>query len=130
MTRPPRPRSSQTGLAPTVLFTRAEARAAGLRIAELRGPRFQKVFYDLYVAASVQVTAVVRARAALKISPPRSSASHFTAAEVWGGWGAGPVADPCQRCRGEPIGATWDPGTHREPGHSGHHLPRAAHHDS
>jgi len=69
-----------------VLFTRAEARAAGLRIAELRGPRFQKVFYDLYVAASVQVTAVVRARAALKISPPRSSASHFTAAEVWGGW--------------------------------------------
>ena len=70
---------------PTRPFTRAQARAAGLRIPELRGSRFQKVFFDLYVSASVAVTPQVRARAALDVSPAGAYVSHYTAAELWGG---------------------------------------------
>jgi hypothetical protein len=70
---------------PTHVLTRAQARAAGLDLAELRGPRFQKVFFDLYVSSSVALTPRVRAGAALKISAPGAHASHYTAAELWGG---------------------------------------------
>lgn len=70
---------------PTVPFTRAEARAAGIPAAALRGPRFQKVFYDLYVASSVEVTPRIRAKAALRLCDAESYVSHFTAADLWGG---------------------------------------------
>lgn len=82
MAIPPRERSR---IDPTAPFTRAEARAAGIPIAALRGPRFQKVFYDLYVASSVVLTPRVRAKAALRVCDDESYVSHFTAAEVWGG---------------------------------------------
>jgi very-short-patch-repair endonuclease len=82
MAKPP-PRRLR--FSPTAPFTRAEARAAGISLAALRGPRFHKVFYDLYVCASVDVTAaVVRAAAALRVCNEGSYVSHFTAAEVWG----------------------------------------------
>ncbi len=70
---------------PTHPFTRAEARAHGISRVDLRGPTYQRLFFDLYIASSVRVTALVRARAALKISPAGSHASHFTAAEIWTG---------------------------------------------
>ena len=66
-------------------FNRAEARAAGLRSRELLGPRYHKVFYDCYVAASVPLTIQLRAQAALRVSPPGTYASHATAARLWGG---------------------------------------------
>jgi very-short-patch-repair endonuclease len=52
---------------------------------ELAGPKYRRVFYNLYVSARVPVTALLRARAALKVSPGGSHVSHFTAGEIWGG---------------------------------------------
>jgi hypothetical protein len=68
-----------------VPFTRAEARAAGISARRVMGGRYQRLFYDLYVSADLVVTPDVRANAVLKISPPGSQVSHFTAAELWGG---------------------------------------------
>ncbi len=82
MAIPPRQRSR---IDPTVPFTRAEARAAGIPITALRGPRFHQVFYDLYVASSVEVTQSIRAKAALRLCNAESYVSHFTAANLWGG---------------------------------------------
>ena len=66
-------------------FTRAEARSAGVSMSELAGPRFQRIFYNLYVSQAVTLSPLVRARAALKVSPHGSHASHFTAGEIWDG---------------------------------------------
>lgn len=71
---------------PEAPFTRAEAREAGISIRELRGPKYQRLFYNRYVSSAVKVTPLVRARAALKVSPAGSYASHHTAGEIWGGW--------------------------------------------
>jgi len=68
-----------------VPFTRAEARAVGISAKSLVGGRYQRLFHDLHLSAEVVVTPAVRARAVLKICPPGSHASHFTAAELWGG---------------------------------------------
>ena len=67
-------------------FTRQEALAAGLTVDQLAGPRFQRLFHGLYLPADVTVTVLQGARAALKISPKGSFASHHTAALLWGGW--------------------------------------------
>ncbi len=67
-------------------FSRAEALAAGITVDALAGPRYQRLFHGLYVSAQVKVTVAERARAALKISPAGSYASHHTAAALWGGW--------------------------------------------
>jgi len=67
-----------------VPFTRAEARAAGISARQVSGGRYQRLFHDLYVSADLVVTPEVRASAVLKICPPGSQASHFTAAELWG----------------------------------------------
>ncbi|HEY5821745.1 MAG TPA: DUF559 domain-containing protein [Propionibacteriaceae bacterium] len=66
-------------------FSRADARAAGLPLHELLGPRYQKILYDSYVLASVSVTTRLRTEAALRVSGPGAYASHFTAAVLWGG---------------------------------------------
>jgi hypothetical protein len=66
-------------------FTRAEAGAAGISPRQLMGNRYQRLFYDLFVSADVVVTPAVRAKAVLRVCPPRSQVSHFTAAELWGG---------------------------------------------
>jgi len=70
---------------PCLPFTRAEARSAGISMSELAGPRFQRIFYNLYVSQAVAVTPLVRARAALMVSAHGSHASHFTAGEIWDG---------------------------------------------
>jgi hypothetical protein len=66
-------------------FSRAQARAAGIRLREILGPEFHKILYDSYVSATVPITTRLRARAALDISVPGSYISHQTAAELWGG---------------------------------------------
>ncbi len=66
-------------------FSRAEARAAGIRPKRLLSSRFHKVFYDCYVLSTVALTTRLRAKAALGISPPGSYVSHATAARLWGG---------------------------------------------
>ena len=66
-------------------FSRADARRAGIPVKHLTSARFRKLFYDLYISANIAVTPVVLASAALGISPVGSHASHFTAAEIWGG---------------------------------------------
>ena len=71
---------------PCLPFTRAEARSAGISMSDLAGPRFQRIYYNLYVSNAVALSPLLRARAALKVSPLGSHASHFTAGEIWGGW--------------------------------------------
>jgi hypothetical protein len=71
-------------------FSRAQARAAGIRLREILGPQFHKVLYDSYVSATVPITSRLRAEAALVISAPGAYVSHHTAAELWGG-----VVPPC-----------------------------------
>lgn len=67
-----------------VPFTRAEARDAGISAKQLRGGSYQRLFQGLHLSAEVVVTPAVRAKAVLKLCPPESQASHFTAAELWG----------------------------------------------
>lgn len=69
---------------PTRPFTRAEALAAGMSDAQLRGPDFRSVLYGLYVHHSVPDTPLLRARAALAVHPEGAVATHFTAARVVG----------------------------------------------
>jgi hypothetical protein len=64
-------------------FTRADARAAGLVEGVLRSARFKKVFYDLYVASEVKITAQIRAAAALRATGGLGYVSHWTAAQLW-----------------------------------------------
>jgi hypothetical protein len=66
-------------------FSRAQARAAGIRLREILGPQFHKILYDAYVSSSVPITTRLRAEAALSLSAPGSYISHHTAAELWGG---------------------------------------------
>jgi hypothetical protein len=65
-------------------FTRAEARAAGISLDALLGPRFQKICWDTYLSRDVAVTPQIRSRAALKLAPPGTHISHETAAQLWG----------------------------------------------
>jgi hypothetical protein len=65
-------------------FTRAEALAVGLTDVELRSRRFQRLFHGLYIRAGLKIGVREMAAAALHISPPRSFASHETAAALWG----------------------------------------------
>lgn len=67
-------------------FTRKSALAAGITVSELTGPRFQRIFHGIYLAADLRITVSVRARAALLVAPEGSCASHHTAIALWGGW--------------------------------------------
>jgi Protein of unknown function (DUF559) len=71
---------------PSSPFTRAEARLAGVSMRQLSGPRYQRIFSNLYVSAETPLTPLLRARAALRVSPAGSHASHHTAAEIWDVW--------------------------------------------
>ncbi|WP_162599967.1 DUF559 domain-containing protein [Nocardioides solisilvae] len=65
-------------------FTRAEALAAGLTDAQLRGPRFQRLFTGVHLCAAVVVTPRLRIEAALRLHPPGSFVSHASAARIHG----------------------------------------------
>jgi very-short-patch-repair endonuclease len=71
---------------PALLFSRDEARRAGISVRELCGPSYQRLFYNVYVSSTVPVTPLLRARGALKVSPADSYVSHHTAGEIWDGW--------------------------------------------
>jgi hypothetical protein len=70
---------------PAQPFTHAEARAAGVSDRALRGPAYRKIFPNVYVAAGIPDTLVVRCRAAQRILPSDAVFSHHTAATLWGG---------------------------------------------
>ncbi len=67
-------------------FTRKEALLSGMTDNDLAGHRFRRILHGIYVAADVEITVGVRARAALLVAPPGSYASHHTAVSLWGGW--------------------------------------------
>jgi hypothetical protein len=70
---------------PRVPFTRKQALKAGLSDADLCSPQYTQLYWGVYIAASIRVTLVVRALAALMIAPADSIVSHHTAAKLWGG---------------------------------------------
>lgn len=69
---------------PHVPFTRAQAREAGISDHALRGGGYQRLLYDMYVAAHVRVTPRLLGVAALSVTHGGSQVSHFTAARIWG----------------------------------------------
>ncbi len=64
-------------------FTRAAGIAAGISAKTLRGPRFRRVFRDVYVAAEVPDRPRLRAEAALAIFAKGSRLSHSSAARLY-----------------------------------------------
>lgn len=88
---------------PMIPFTRAQARAAGVSYAELRGPGYRSLLHGVYISSAVPDTPVVRAAAALLVHPPGAVASHFTAARLLQApvpahpWEHVTVADPSDR---------------------------------
>lgn len=77
--------AAATPLNPTRPFTRAQALRHGMSIRTLTSPGYHKVLHGVYVAATVPVNHVVRAQAALLVSPPGSWISHGSAARLWEG---------------------------------------------
>jgi hypothetical protein len=67
------------------LFTRAEALARGITRGQLAGPRYRRLFPNVYCDARTEVDLALRARAALKLAPDDAVASRHTAAELLGG---------------------------------------------
>jgi hypothetical protein len=70
---------------PLDFVTRASARERGITAGELRGPRWVRLYNDLYLPASVEVTDQVRARAALRLAPEGALVARHTAARLLGG---------------------------------------------
>jgi hypothetical protein len=65
-------------------FTFADAMAAGVSPAALRGPRFRTLFRGVHVHASVPAHPLLRVEAALLLHPPEAFASHASAGRVHG----------------------------------------------
>ena len=72
-----------TGLDLRRPFTRADALAAGISPAQLRGSRFRRIFRGVYIQAAVPDHPLIRVRAALVIHPPSAFASYASAARVY-----------------------------------------------
>ena len=67
-------------------FTWTDARRCGVEVRTGRGGRHRQVFHGVYVGRSVELSTLVRARAALKLHLPTAHVSHTTAAEIMGLW--------------------------------------------
>ncbi|MEV6266218.1 hypothetical protein AB0L64_03565 [Kribbella sp. NPDC051936] len=65
-----------------MLFTVADARAAGISRGVLRGPRYRQVLGPVYVDATVALTSRLQAEAALMLTPG-AVVSHDTALSLW-----------------------------------------------
>ncbi|MCM3846457.1 hypothetical protein ND486_09670 [Pseudonocardia sp. DR1-2] len=77
-------------------FRGSEAVARGIVTpARLRGPRFVRLFPDVYVSAAVPMTPVLRARAASVYAGPLGAASAYSAAEILGA-SCGPWTAPAE----------------------------------
>jgi very-short-patch-repair endonuclease len=68
-----------------VVLTRAQARASGIKLADLRGPRFTRLFHDTYVPSSELTTLWLQAATVMKRLPAAHHVSHHTAVRLWGG---------------------------------------------
>lgn len=64
-------------------FTRADAIAAGISPKQLRGSKYRRTFYGVYVEARVPDHPAVRSQAALLLHPPTAFASHFSAGRIY-----------------------------------------------
>jgi len=64
-------------------FTRADAIAAGISPALLRGPSFRKIFHGVFIHASVPDHPLIRVQAALLIHPSGAFASYASAGRVY-----------------------------------------------
>ncbi|WP_203338218.1 DUF559 domain-containing protein [Nocardioides limicola] len=64
-------------------FSRSEAVATGISAEVLRGPRFRRIFRGIYVDASVPITPMLRAEAALAPFPDSAHLSHASAARLY-----------------------------------------------
>lgn len=88
------PPDRPSGLVPGRPFRGSAARAAGLvSPGALRGPRFRRLFPDVYLAADVQVTLAVRARGACLLVAGRGAVGGYAAAELLGA-SCGPEDSP------------------------------------
>lgn len=88
-------------------FRGSSAVSAGvLTRAELFGPRFRRLFPDVYVSASVRVDLVLRSLGAAVLVAPHGVLSGYSAAELLGA-SCGP--------EGAPAEVTVPPGSHRRP---------------
>lgn len=77
-------------------FRGSEAVARGIVTpARLRGPRFVRLFPDVYVSAAVPMTPALRARAASVHAGPLGAASAYSAAEILGA-SCGPWTAPAE----------------------------------
>ena len=82
------------GLPPGEPFRGSAARTAGLITpGVLRGPRFRRLFPDVYVAADVDDTLALRARAAFLLGRGRGAVGGYAAAELLGA-SCGPTDAP------------------------------------
>jgi hypothetical protein len=70
------PARTQSAFDPRQPFSRAEARAAGLTPEMLLSGRFQKIFWDAYVARDVAITPLLRAKAVIRLVPRPSGVVH------------------------------------------------------
>ncbi|GAA4725655.1 hypothetical protein GCM10025782_24760 [Pedococcus ginsenosidimutans] len=86
-----------------LVFTRAEAIAAGVSVGRLRGPAFGRVFHDVHARAHDAPRLRVRALAALRLAPVGTVAARHTAAELLGG-----VAPAALVARGVRVRVTSD----------------------
>ncbi len=77
--------ATTVALDPALPFTRAQALSAGLPRRALTSGRFRRIVWGVYLDATVTLTPLLEARAALLVSPDGSHASHHTAARIWGG---------------------------------------------
>ena len=68
---------------PTCPFTYSAGLASGLTPGTLRGPRFRRILYGVYVQADAPRRPLERVTAALLLHPDRSFASHTSAARVY-----------------------------------------------
>jgi very-short-patch-repair endonuclease len=64
-------------------FTSAQALAAGITQAMLRGPRFTPLFRGVYIAAQKRPSDEIRIHAALLVVPPDAFVSHHSAAKLY-----------------------------------------------
>ncbi len=66
-------------------LTRAQARAIGLPLSNLRGPRYTRLYHDTYVPSAEVGTLRVQAATAMSRLPQAHHVSHHTAVRLWGG---------------------------------------------
>lgn len=66
-------------------FLRTTGLECGITQHTLDGPAYVSLFRSVRLRAAIQMTPLVRARAALLVSPEGAVISHHTAAQLWGG---------------------------------------------